>query len=363
MRRVPAEEIYARTGIQLLEINTIYQLLAMRIRDDPQLAAADQLLATIYIPELTAELAEKAAMIERSRAERRNAEQQFAGRLREKDSEVERLRRLLENAGRIAARVAIDRARRRILRLALDAGDSERRAVGDAVMARRVLEPHRVVGRDRVEIGRGDVPPLGELAFIPAGALHPLAGLGAPDAIGDALDDVGDLRDRPVAEIDRVHCRRFGEMDVAVDEARRHGAALQIHHARLGTDERSDALDRSNGHDRSVPDGDASSHGVAGIDRQDVPVDEDEIRWSARGLLRTERREEHRRKRDPRQDVAHDQRLSAALDVMGSGMSDDTYAAMFTRSSSPSLATTGFIRSAHSPCRAPTCMSYICRTR
>ena len=33
-----------------------------------------------------------------------------------------------------------------------------------------------------------------------------------------------------------------------------------------------------------------------------------------------------------------------------------------TRVLSVNLATTGFIRSVHTPCRAPACMSYICRT-
>ncbi len=44
VRQVPAEEIYSRTGTQLLEINTLYQLLAMTLRRDPQLEAADRLL-------------------------------------------------------------------------------------------------------------------------------------------------------------------------------------------------------------------------------------------------------------------------------------------------------------------------------
>jgi rhamnulokinase len=43
-RRVPAADLYARTGAQLLEINTVYQLLAMRLAGDPQLAAAGELL-------------------------------------------------------------------------------------------------------------------------------------------------------------------------------------------------------------------------------------------------------------------------------------------------------------------------------
>lgn len=42
--RVPKEEIYARTGIQFLPFNTLYQLLSLRLRNAPQLAIADRLL-------------------------------------------------------------------------------------------------------------------------------------------------------------------------------------------------------------------------------------------------------------------------------------------------------------------------------
>src|SRR5947209_3310583 len=38
LRLIPAEELYSRTGTQILEINSVYQLLAMRLADDPQLA-------------------------------------------------------------------------------------------------------------------------------------------------------------------------------------------------------------------------------------------------------------------------------------------------------------------------------------
>jgi rhamnulokinase len=44
VRRVPAAEIYSRTGVQLLEINTLYQLLAMRLSNDPRLEVAERLL-------------------------------------------------------------------------------------------------------------------------------------------------------------------------------------------------------------------------------------------------------------------------------------------------------------------------------
>lgn len=43
-RRVPREEIYRRTGVQFMAVNTLYQLLALSISEDPQLAAADRLL-------------------------------------------------------------------------------------------------------------------------------------------------------------------------------------------------------------------------------------------------------------------------------------------------------------------------------
>ena len=42
---------------------------------------------------------------------------------------------------------------------------------------------------------------------------------------------------------------------------------------------------------------------------------------------------------------------------------DATNAERFTRSSLVSAATTGFIKSVHSPRRAPVCMSYSCRAR
>jgi rhamnulokinase len=41
---MPREKIFAHTGIQFMKLNTLYQLLALRRSDSPQLAAADQLL-------------------------------------------------------------------------------------------------------------------------------------------------------------------------------------------------------------------------------------------------------------------------------------------------------------------------------
>ncbi len=47
--RVPREEVFAATGIQFMQINTLYQLLAMRLGGDPTLDAARTLL---MIPDL-----------------------------------------------------------------------------------------------------------------------------------------------------------------------------------------------------------------------------------------------------------------------------------------------------------------------
>jgi rhamnulokinase len=47
--RVPARELYERTGIQLMPINTVFQLSAMAAAHDPALAAAERLL---LIPDL-----------------------------------------------------------------------------------------------------------------------------------------------------------------------------------------------------------------------------------------------------------------------------------------------------------------------
>jgi len=49
LERVPARELYERTGIQLMPINTVFELGAMAAEDDPALAAAESLL---LVPDL-----------------------------------------------------------------------------------------------------------------------------------------------------------------------------------------------------------------------------------------------------------------------------------------------------------------------
>ena len=48
-QRVPPEQIFAQTGIQFMQLNTLYQLFAMLLNQDPQLAAAQTFLT---IPDL-----------------------------------------------------------------------------------------------------------------------------------------------------------------------------------------------------------------------------------------------------------------------------------------------------------------------
>ncbi|MFQ5858088.1 MAG: rhamnulokinase family protein [Anaerolineae bacterium] len=43
-RRVPGDEIFQQTGIQFMQINTLFQLLAMVVQESPQLSIADTLL-------------------------------------------------------------------------------------------------------------------------------------------------------------------------------------------------------------------------------------------------------------------------------------------------------------------------------
>src|SRR5206468_5389103 len=49
LARIPARELYDRTAIQLLPINTVFELAAMAAEGDPALAAAELLL---LIPDL-----------------------------------------------------------------------------------------------------------------------------------------------------------------------------------------------------------------------------------------------------------------------------------------------------------------------
>ncbi len=48
-RRVPREEIFQRTGIQFMQLNTLYQLLALSVQSSPALSVADRLL---FMPDL-----------------------------------------------------------------------------------------------------------------------------------------------------------------------------------------------------------------------------------------------------------------------------------------------------------------------
>lgn len=85
--RMPAEELYAHTGNQIMAINTLFQLLALREQDPELLQKAAQIL---FMPDLFAALLGAEPVCERSIAStsqmlgppHRAVEQRSAGRLR-----------------------------------------------------------------------------------------------------------------------------------------------------------------------------------------------------------------------------------------------------------------------------------------
>jgi hypothetical protein len=76
----------------------------------------------------------------------------FFGCGRRYDLGDETLRRFAENAGRLAARVQIDRATLRRPRFAGDAGGLERRRVGDRNVSINASEKCRMIARDLIEV-------------------------------------------------------------------------------------------------------------------------------------------------------------------------------------------------------------------
>src|SRR5439155_15460081 len=91
---------------------------------------------------------------------------------------------------------------------------------------------------------------------------------------------------------------------------------------------------------------------------------EQRVSRSARRLVpasRVRRAERTARRYDCRNsENVNGDRVSARAPYFGGR--EETYAAMLTRSSSVSFATTGFIRSAHSPLQAPACIANNRRT-
>ena len=132
----------------------------------------------------------------------------------------------LHQAGRRASGVAIDRPCWRIRRIARHARQLQRQAVRHAVVPRRVGEPHRVLRRHGIEIGRAQEAALGQLALVPSSPAHPLAGgmAGSIAASGRAQPDFSDLARGVVrgSVVASFTCESFGVKRLAAvtrDEA------------------------------------------------------------------------------------------------------------------------------------------------
>src|SRR5438105_3199707 len=103
----------------------------------------------------------------------------------------------------------------------------QRGRVGHTVVAGGVQEPNGIPWRSLVEVRGVNVTAFGELAFVPAVALNPLAGLGFRDSIANGLLNFGDAsRVTQIQGINRVYA---GKMKMRVNQSRGGRAAMQIH--------------------------------------------------------------------------------------------------------------------------------------
>ena len=87
-------------------------------------------------------------------------------------------------------------------------------------------------------------------AFVPAGALDPLAGFAGGDFFADEFDGFADFGDG--AEFDSVKAIGFVEMAVGVDEAGSGGAAVEIDDLGIFGSELTDLVVAADGDDFSV---------------------------------------------------------------------------------------------------------------
>ncbi len=197
--------------------------------------------------------------------------------------------RLLQHAGRHAARVAIDGAGDRIRGLRRDVGESQGDRVRHAVMAGGVHQPYGIFGRYRVEIGRLEIAPLGELALIPAVALQPFARLEARNPRAHPAHDLGDRRCIAKMHVVELLDAAVGDVGMAVDEPRGCRTSVQIDPQRCGAGEAQDLPVRADRDDLSVADRQGLGDGVARIHGQNVSVEQQQLRPAAPAPARRRR--------------------------------------------------------------------------
>ena len=142
-----------------------------------------------------------------------------------------------------------------------------------------------MVGRYRVEIARSDHPALDELPLIPAAALDECALRRLRSTRTHGGDDVGNALHRRIAHIEQEEAvgGATTEMRVGIDQARRHGAALQVDATRARSGDAQHIGVRADG-DYAIPaNGDGRPDMVRRIDRDDAAVVQDEVgRWCRR---------------------------------------------------------------------------------
>ena len=141
-------------------------------------------------------------------------------------------RGLGQHPGRLAARVPLDDAADRVGAVPVDADRPQAGGVEHAEVPGDVHQADRVVGRDRVQVGSGGVPVVGQQGVVVAEPADPPARLRVGDRLRQPVDDVGDpVVGRRTGLDRRVEGqppeRRVG---VRLDEPRHGGAPAQVEH-------------------------------------------------------------------------------------------------------------------------------------
>ena len=207
---------------------------------------------------------------------------------------------LLQDAGRLARGVLDDDTSGRVLARARDLGEAQRGRVGPAGVAVVGGEVGRAVGNERVELDtRGQASGEGRVA--PALAGDPARVGMSPGPRADAGGERGEvegvvepqLLERPAAP---------EQVQVRVDEARRHEAAAQLDDVGALARERTDLTAAPDLEHGRATDRDGLGERLAGLPRPHPPAHEDAVgaaRVDGRHLLRPERgRHGQERERD-----------------------------------------------------------------
>ena len=163
------------------------------------------------------------------------------------------------------------------------------KAVRRAVVSGRLRQPHRILRSHLVQIGRVHVAKFGELAFVPARALNPLAGFQrfsrAPRSFGRFRRCWSrSLRFTCVELVDPA----IGVVPVAIDQSRRRRPPVQIDDLRVRAHVRANIDIRTDREKSSVdPDGHRFRDRVVRIDGQNLAVEQNNFRrWPRAAFLR-----------------------------------------------------------------------------